>query len=284
MKPLLIAFTVCLVCAPTAVEAGSAGGAREALRAPLTASGGIPGATFTSICRFSHANNDDPIAFPRQPGASHNHSYFGNVSSSAMSTLASLRRAGTTCLRRADRAAYWAPTLFAGDGKPIHAIGASVYYTRATIKPATAFPPGLRMIAGDMHATAPQQYVSWSCGPESGRQASRSIPICPRTPSSSLRLTVRFPRCWNGRDLDSPDHRSHVAYAPQGICPSSHPVALPAISLTLRYPVYGGPGLRLSSGGRFSGHADFINAWNQRELVRLVRVCVNAGRQCGRGG
>lgn len=35
--------------------------------------------------------------------------------------------------------------------------------------------------------------------------------------------------CWNGKDLDTPDHQSHVKYATGTTCPSTHPVQLPQI-------------------------------------------------------
>ena len=248
---------------------------------PSITTGGVPMANFTSNCRFSHSSNDDPIMHPGMPGMSHNHSFFGNVSTNASSTLASLRRAGTSCTRRGDRAAYWAPTLVDPHGTLVRPLNASVYYIRATVKPAHAFPAGLRMIAGDMDATKPQRYVAWSCGPVSGRAPSRSIPTCPSRADTGLQLTVTFPDCWNGRDLDSSDHKSHMAYTVGGLCPSSHPVTVPSMSLTIRYAVTGGPGYHLASGSPYSGHADFVNSWNERELVRLVRECLNAGRQCG---
>ena len=68
-----------------------------------------------------------------------------------------------------------------------------------------------------------------------------------------LALHVAFPNCWNGRDLDSADHRSHMAYGELGLCPPSHPVEVPTINLNLRYPVRGGPGFELASGGQLSG-------------------------------
>lgn len=42
-------------------------------------------------------------------------------------------------------------------------------------------------------------------------------------------------RCWDGVNLDSPDHKSHVAYPETGTfettgpCPASHPVRLPQL-------------------------------------------------------
>ena len=64
----------------------------------------VPGTTFTSFCGFSHRNFDDMIVSPARPGAAHDHTYVGNRSTNAHSTLASLRRARTTCHRDADTA------------------------------------------------------------------------------------------------------------------------------------------------------------------------------------
>lgn len=51
--------------------------------------------------------------------------------------------------------------------------------------------------------------------------------------------------CWDGKNLDSPDHKSHVAYPIDGPhafdgmgvggqCPESHPVKIPQIMLEVR--------------------------------------------------
>jgi hypothetical protein len=51
--------------------------------------------------------------------------------------------------------------------------------------------------------------------------------------------------CWDGVNLDSPDHKSHVAYPKQGAasfsgtsvggdCPSTHPVKIPQVMLEVR--------------------------------------------------
>jgi hypothetical protein len=42
-------------------------------------------------------------------------------------------------------------------------------------------------------------------------------------------------RCWNGKDLDSPNHKDHVAYPMSGSfesggpCPASHPIKMPQL-------------------------------------------------------
>ena len=237
---------------------------------------------FLTVCRFSHRKPDDPIVFPGQPGLSHGHTFVGNDSTDAFSTPKSLRAAATTCDRAEDTAAYWAPTLLVDD-QPVTPVEATVYYRRRTIQPVRAFPAGLEMVAGDQHALAPQslRVTWWDCGDRGGVAPSSTVPACPTGRATSLRLHVRFPDCWDGRRLDSPDHKSHMAYSTRGRCDRSHPVAVPSLSISMHYPVAGGPGVELSSMGQLGGHADFVNAWQQAELKRLVDYCLNALRVCG---
>jgi hypothetical protein len=244
----------------------------------------LKGVNFISSCRFSHRLPDDPIVFPRRPGASHDHTFVGNTTTNAFSTRGSLVRASTTCRRADDTAAYWMPTLLV-NGQPVEPRGATIYYRRRTLDAVRPFRPGLKMIAGDAHATGPQnlRVTFWNCGAAAGVAPSADVPTCPDVRGSGLRLHVNFPSCWNGTELDSADHQSHMAYAMRGRCPSTHPVAVPAISLIFRYPVTGGPGVSLASGGHYSAHADFFNAWKQPGLASLVDGCLNALRHCAQG-
>jgi hypothetical protein len=73
---------------------------------PAAGRSGLHGNNFFSNCSFSHAAPDDPIVHPGHPGASHPHTFFGNATTDADSTLASLRAGATTCKLAADRAAY----------------------------------------------------------------------------------------------------------------------------------------------------------------------------------
>ena len=74
-----------------------------------------------------------------------------------------------------------------------------------------------------------------------------------------------------------------MAYSLRGRCPASHPVGVPAIALIFGYAHAGGPGVELASGGQYSAHADFVNAWDQQALESLVAGCLNALRHCQRG-
>jgi hypothetical protein len=274
-------FAGVLLVAAAAVAATALAGRR---------SNGVTGAdlpqlenvSFISVCTFSHRASDDPIVYPGQPNRSHDHSFFGNVSTDAVSTPATLREAPTTCDRPEDTAAYWAPTLLVDD-KPVPPVDATVYYRRRTLGRVRAFPPGLEIVAGNSHATAPQRtrIVWWDCGTHGHVAPSPRVPTCPAGGSTTLRLNVRFPDCWDGTRLDSPDHQSHMAYSSRGVCPPSRPVAVPSITLIVQYPIAGGAGVTLASSGELTGHADFVNAWQQAGLERLVQYCLNALRTCG---
>jgi len=244
----------------------------------------LQGVNFIESCRFSHRAPDDPIVFPNKPGASHEHTFVGNRTTNAFSTYSSLRSSGTTCERADDMAAYWVPMLYEG-ATAVPPQGATIYYRRGTFAPVSTFPNDLRMIAGDATATSPQsmRVTFWSCGAASGVPPSSTVPECPESRGSFLRLHIRFPSCWDGRRLDSTDHKSHMAYATGRGCPWTHPVSVPAIAQIYRYPTRGGEGFSLASGGQFSAHADFVNAWRPSSLKTLVDDCLNALVHCGRG-
>jgi len=270
-----VAALVVVTAAPASAVGPQGAGPGGALGGPLGIGAGSRAGYFAVLCAFSHRNRDDMIVFPGQPGRSHDHTYFGNTSTDASSTLNSLRAAGSTCLMRGDQAAYWVPTLMV-DGKAVQPLGAIVYYVRRTSDAVQPFPPGLRMIAGDATARTAQssEVTSWRCAYFGG--AGSSVPNC-RLPI--LQLRVRFPDCWDGVHLDAADHKGHMAYSTGGTCPSSHPVAVPGIQLVVQYTVAGGSGTELSSGGQFSGHADFVNAWDQQALTQLVDRFLNHSRQ-----
>jgi hypothetical protein len=279
-----------LLAVVAALPAGAAGAAK------------LHGNNFYANCRFSHTSNDDPIVYPGQPGRSHAHTFFGNRTTDAASTPGSLRGARTTCKPRADKAAYWVPTLYQ-NGREVRPAKGQFYYNLRSIDRMRAFPAGLKMIAGDAHAHHPQstRIVYWTCGGSAGVRfggrssaAPETCPVvrktfrafikkCPTCPTirrsfparikTFVELHVNFPDCWDGKRLDSPDHHSHMAHSRGYVCPATHPVKVPLIRLLIRYPITDGRGLELASGGQLTGHADFVNAWDQRALERLVDDC-----------
>lgn len=147
---------------------------------------------FATPCGYSHSAPDDPIVHPGRPGASHLHDFIGSTTTNATSTFDSLRAGGTLCRRAADHSAYWAPALRRG-GRRVLPTGATAYYRTADRSPGSIrpFPAGLRMIAGDPGATAPQdpRVIRWGC---TGRVQPHASDRARRT--ARKRLGLRFTR------------------------------------------------------------------------------------------
>ena len=238
-------------------------------------------ARFVTRCTFSHRLSDDPIVKPNMPGTSHSHDFFGNVTTNAASTVSTLSNGGTTCINHNDHSGYWVPSLTV-NGVLVQPRFANVYYQSAgrPYKSVKTIPHGLEVVAGNAMATTPQSLsiVSWNCGADDDTAMSVTAPTCA---APTLTIHVNFPDCWNGKTLDSADHKSHLAYhGRRGACPAGYPIAIPRVRVNVHYPTKGGPGVALASGGQYSGHADFFNAWVPKELDRLVKTCINAGRIC----
>jgi hypothetical protein len=247
---------------------------------------------FRNVCKFSHMNFDDPIVFPGRERATHLHAYFGNTLADGMSTAESLRTTGNSTCRAgtANRTAYWVPAVLDAKGVPQKPADSHFYYKTGYggIAPSAikAFPAGLRILAGDPKATAAQPHAYWSCH-EFYLPRSASIANC--GVGNHAVMSVEFPQCWNGRDLDSTDHRSHMAYPENGACPSTHPVAIPAISFNVLYPIpsTGTAGWRLASDmydpslpGGLSAHGDWFDGWDPDVAEAFVKNCDNKAVDC----
>jgi hypothetical protein len=241
---------------------------------------------FQANCSVSRSNlPDDPIVFPGLPGASHSHTFMGNTTTNAMTTLASLNSGRTSCITPGDKTGYWMPTLLNGD-TAVQPVGTQVIYYKTGVidyRSVRPFPPGLRYVVGSPQATLddfrnnPGAVEGFECGNSSFNW---DIPgNCP----TGTQLNVRFqaPSCWDGLHLDTPDHKSHMAYPVLGICPNDHPVAVPMIEFKMAWPVSGDmANVHFSSGRGYSFHYDMFNAWDVPTLAALTTHCINGGLQC----
>jgi hypothetical protein len=244
--------------------------------------------SFIIDCKSSHLAPDDPIVFPGVPGAAHLHEFFGNTSTNASSTYATMIGKPTTCSVVGDTAGYWVPALLNGAGQRIAPRRITVYYRDRpqASRPVTPFPPDFRMIAG-----SPQAGV-WGFNCDDIALAPTSKIDCTGYPTPYVRATIIFPNCGQLDALgnivkDSADHRSHVAYpisAKVG-CPASHPIQLPHVKVNVRFNVTNCIAARcsLSSDAQHSCtvngcslHGDFWNTWNQVALTDLVRTQLNS--------
>jgi hypothetical protein len=251
-------------------------------------------AQFNVLCNSDHFAADDPIVFPGQPGMSHMHTFYGNTSTNASSTVATLSATSPSSCGRgmggSDLSAYWVPSLMKKNADGTTSIVKSdqtntVYYRRSGggMGPGVLpFPIGLRMIAGNAKATSDQSLsiVQWDCG--GGGLESPHMYACPGGPSAPIHASLVFPSCWDGVHLDSADHKSHMAYAAaNGACPADHPVSLPEVTFEVDFPgIAGGSDYFLASGGIYSLHGDFIADWNNQVQNALVASCLNNPHEC----
>lgn len=272
----------------------------------ITASADKPGQNehtgqFRTVCTFSHMNFDDPIVAPGRPGASHLHTFFGNTGITSESTQQSIETTGnSTCPGGiANRTGYWVPALIDTlDGRPIAPLSILVYYKSDPLPGVRVqpIPRGLRMVAGNADASSPPDRIDWGCLSDTTETRGKSIPaVC--AAGNTLEMTVEFPPCWDGVNLDAPDHKSHMAYpvgepgSPTGMgCPASHPVQLPNIVEKVRYRVTANGATarwRLSSDryattlpGGYSAHADWFNGWDDATQRKWITRCLQANRDC----
>jgi len=199
----------------------------------------------------------------------------------------------TTCsIRTVDNSQYWTPDLYYkwpnGTFSLVPDGGLTVYYlsrggTGDQTKPAfKALPPGFRMVAGDamrrsFSGAVADTAVSYACLAEQPNAETNSFPTAKLFCKNGLRAQVFFPMCWNGKDIDSPDHKSHVAYPDtynNGNCPPTHPVRIPAVFYENFYSVDQfphGTGTQpfVWSCGDPTGygfHGDFLNGWDQKVM------------------
>jgi len=249
--------------------------------------GAAPNGQFSNACQVSHQNTDNFIVSPEVvDGAQHLHDYFGNTTTNAFSTLDNLQEGRSTCANGEDASAYWVPALLK-DNRPVEPDQAQMIMRgyNKDVGTVVGMPRGLAMITGNAKATkAADSNAQFACtGAENER--SKTFPNC-RGGSRLVRIQD-FPSCWDGKNLDSADHRSHVVFTgANGRCPKSNPVPLPRLRYRFVYPVGGSAkGLSLGSfpeagGLSFSDHADFFNLNDNTQMRQRVRDCINAGRRC----
>ena len=242
---------------------------------------------FRVWCDFSHMNYDDAIVYPGQQGRAHLHTYFGNTNVNYASTSESVRTTGNSTCNGGimNRSAYWVPAMIdTSNGAPLKPRNILVYYKHGK---AQAIPRGLKMIAGNMNSSSPQSMAWYECNEQ---YASRNGHIVPCGRGGLLSASVTFMDCWDGVNLDSANHKSHMAYSTNGVCPASHPKRIPTINVIAYYNVTTDAGTskwRLSSdnyststAGGYSAHADFMMGWDEDLHKVLVDRCLNPGLDC----
>ncbi|MEL6876017.1 MAG: DUF1996 domain-containing protein, partial [Pseudomonadota bacterium] len=268
---------------------------------PPSAAPDVVGA-FRIICQSSHFNYDDAIVYPGQPGASHLHEYYGNTLVNANSTYETLRTTGdSTCMNPLNRSGYWIPAMKDGKGNVVRSNRVSLYYKRHPKGSASAYgdvvaqPDGLKAIFGFDMLGGPTTGSPWVLCAGKRYEIGEQLPAnC----GESFKLLVNSQPCWDGVNLDSPDHRSHMANVVrnastnwQNKCPDTHPKQVPQFTLSADYST-GGEDItdyRLSSDHHAgtvqfgSFHADLWDGWDGPTKDLWTRNCLDLMLNCSDG-
>jgi hypothetical protein len=266
---------------------------------PPADAGNLP--EFRADCKYSHRLADDPIVFPGLPGASHMHSFVGNKAVDASTQPADLQEfTATTCKPAQDHSAYWVPTLYDNQThKPVETTGFRVYYRslQNTSAGQMPMPNGLRLVAGDAKKRVPTprgaqgQFYCAFYGPGDINGVARSTngnwPICGG--DATLHFQMRFPDCWDGKHLDSPNHKDHLAFGVNNACPADHPVKIPSLTFDIQYGAKGSKaGYYLSSDptgkSASSMHGDAFIMWDVKAMNQRTKNCIVQRRTCNNTG
>lgn len=248
----------------------------------------------------------DPIVNPGTYGG-HVHDVFGGSGFSENYDYNQLIQSQCTTMEvTKDFSNYWVPAMYYVDPNTgsytLMKSTMNIYYlirpgpNNDKIQP---FPQGLRMVAGDnergtYNSSDPtNQAVSYVCldynnnhqgDPDWAERPNFFDHQCP----DGMRAQVFFPSCWDGKNLDSADHKSHMSYPigayNDGYCPDSHPVHLISLFYELFVPTnnypYNGAGTWSFSNGDTVGyryHGDFAMGWSDTGLLQqFIDNCPNA--------
>ncbi|MEW2162747.1 DUF1996 domain-containing protein [Streptomyces sp. NPDC007084] len=303
---------------PEAADYADINSVQPAAQTPRPQDGASTGEFVTSCGVNANGlfNSDNVIVAPGVTnGAHHFHDYVGNQSNNAFASDDDLANADTTCQNKGDKSTYYWPVLRLQDGtreRDADAAGGGTEGNAGKIVTpkqvtltfvgnargkVTAMPRLLRVITGDAKAfvngTA-NANASWSCTGFEDRQLKDKYPLCPQ--GSDVVRTFRFQSCWDGANIDSANHRTHVAFQDaEGNCPGGFK---PIPQLVQRI-VYDVDAPSLKDGGRTSplfavdsfpeqlhkpvtDHGDFINVFDEGLMTDMVG-CINEGRKCGAG-
>lgn len=285
----------------------------------LAAFAGMADAFWRMPCRGrSGLARMDPLMDPGKPSY-HVHTVHGSDAFAMDATGADLKKGDcTSCAVTQDKSAYWTPALYFmhenGTAQIVEQVGGMLAYYLLYGDNVQAFPEGFRMIAGETfqrnftlpipdppksewtgdqasQAALKQKAVGFNClnynkaaEPSLGRHFLPNKTYLDEHCTDGVRFELMFPSCWNGKDVDSDDHMSHVAYPSlvmDGTCPKGFEQRVVSLFFETIWNTYafkdyeGYFVLANADPTGFGYHGDFMQGWDQDTLEAAVKQCTN---------
>ncbi|KAK0226858.1 hypothetical protein EDD85DRAFT_777516 [Armillaria nabsnona] len=243
----------------------------------------------------------DPIQYPGVMG-SHVHSVLGGSGFSLNLSTADLRGSECTSIPfQDDKSNYWYPmyAILFHNYSPTEMHTDYLFSDNSSLT--TPFPddviqigdPNLRTLKASSFA---QQAITFLCLNFNGVSTMYNELPVNQDCSSGVRSQIirpfsNFPNCWDGKNVDSEDHKFHVAFPStgpdNGTCDDpNYPVTIPRIFMEVYWVTQGFQDQRgqamtprqpfVFSDGDPTGyrcHADFFNGWESGVLQRAIKEC-----------
>ncbi|KAF2094432.1 hypothetical protein NA57DRAFT_24348, partial [Rhizodiscina lignyota] len=224
----------------------------------------------------------------------------------------------TSCGVYEDKSAYWTPSVHFmytnGTTVIVPQIGGMLAYYLLYGDNIQAFPKNFRLLAGNKNLrnfsgpipdtpkslwtasdktqfSLGQKALGFNClnyavqpEPSLYRHFMPSKDYLDANCTDGVRLELMFPSCWNGHDVDSKDHKSHMAYPDlvmTGDCPEGFTTRTPSLFFETIWNTYafkGEDGQFVLSNGDPTGcgyHGDFMTGWDVDFLQKAVNTCTN---------
>jgi hypothetical protein len=238
-----------------------------------------------------HRNTANVVVTPKFPGPPHHvHDYVGNLGVGDDSTVDSIAGAPTSCRNGDDSTYYWPVLRYVVAGPDEHGgpiqtpVSLTMTYLGNPRGPVLPMPRALRAAVGAATAYTTGGALArswWTCSDTPSRQTSK-YPVCDQ--GAAVVRIFAFPSCWDGRQLDSPDHRGQVVFpVAGGGCPVGT-FAVPRLRITATYDIPPGTRYQIDAFDKqrnspITDHAFLVNLMPGKLMSQVVD-CLNQGKAC----